>query len=291
MKHKFYSLAHSANNSNKIKKVKEVFMKRIIYTLIITVFLLSTSGLLAQSLQIKGTVRDDKGPLRGVTVIAKKSKSALQTDVAGNFTIQTSVGDTLVFTSAGYISEEVVVDNRTEYSVTMIGDVRSLEGVVVIGYGSKKKQYLTGAVSTVGAEVLQSKPITNSLAALQGEIPGTYIQRYSGQPGSEDYNLNVRGPSSKNGAGSPLVLIDGVVGSLDLLNPADIESISVLKDAQASIYGARAAGGVFLVTTKKGKGGAPKITYNNNSIRGLFCFSNLSHPFRGTGGFISLQSY
>ncbi|HKO79209.1 MAG TPA: SusC/RagA family TonB-linked outer membrane protein, partial [Chitinophagaceae bacterium] len=105
------------------------------------------------------------------------------------------------------------------------------------------------------------------LSALQGEVPGTFIQRYSGQPGSEDYNLNIRGPSSVSTNGtipSPLVLIDGIEGNLNLINPADIESISVLKDAQASIYGARAAAGVFLVTTKKGRGGAAKVTYSNN---------------------------
>ncbi|MGZ5189363.1 MAG: SusC/RagA family TonB-linked outer membrane protein [Flavisolibacter sp.] len=230
---------------------------------ILCLMILYGSAAIAQS-QVKGTVRDENGPLAGVNVLVKHSSRGTQTNSAGNFSIQAAFGDTLVFSSTGFMEQEMAVDSRTDYSVTLATDVHSMENVVVIGYGTKRKQFLTGAVSTIGAEAFQSKPVTNAYAALQGEVPGVFITRYSGQPGSEDFNLNVRGPSSKNGAGTPLVLVDGVVGSLDLLNPADIESISVLKDAQASIYGARAAGGVFLVTTKRGKGGAPKITYNNN---------------------------
>ncbi|HEY9362737.1 MAG TPA: carboxypeptidase-like regulatory domain-containing protein, partial [Chitinophagaceae bacterium] len=213
---------------------------------------------------VEGTVRDEKEPLAGVNVIVKHTNTGALTNASGHFNVRAAKGDTLVFSYTGYQTQEVAVDNRSNYSITLINQAQEMENVVVIGYGSKKKEFLTGAVSTVNAEVFQSRPITNAFAALQGEVSGTYIQRYSGQPGSEDFNLNVRGPSSINGAASPLVLIDGVVGNLALLNPSDIESISVLKDAQASIYGARAAGGVFLVTTKKGRGGATKITYNNN---------------------------
>jgi TonB-linked SusC/RagA family outer membrane protein len=218
--------------------------------------------------EVKGTVRDEKGPLAGVTVQVKHGSRGVTTNASGNFSIRANRGDTLVFTSAGYIAQETAVDDRGVYEVRLPVDVQSMENVVVIGYGSKRKQNLTGAVSTVGSEVFQSRPITTTLPALQGEIPGTFIQRYSGQPGSEDYSLNIRGPSSVSSADgsvpAPLVLIDGLEGNLNLLNPADIESISVLKDAQASIYGARGAGGVFLVTTKKGRGGAAKITYSNN---------------------------
>lgn len=202
-------------------------------------------------------------PLAGVSIQEKGTSAGTTTDNFGNYTLTVANNATLIISYVGYESQEVAVGDRTVVDVKLSGSVKQIDQVVVVGYGAKKKQNLTGAVSTVTSEVLQSRPITNALSALQGEIPGTFIQRYSGQPGVEGYDLNVRGPSSKNGAGSPLVLIDGVVGSLDLLNPADIESISVLKDAQASIYGARAAGGVFLVTTKKGRG-TPKITYNNN---------------------------
>lgn len=239
-------------------------MKKTIKTGICIFFLFYSLTSIAQNVKFEGTVNDSKGALPGASVVVKGTSKGVLTNSNGRFEIRTVKGNTLVISSTGYLKQEVVAGDNSTIDITLVTDVNSLEGVVVIGYGTRKKQNLTGAVSTVGSEVLQSRPITNALSALQGEIPGTFIQRYSGQPGSEDFNLNVRGPSSKNGAGSPLVLIDGVVGSLDLINPADIESISVLKDAQASIYGARAAGGVFLVTTKKGKGGAAKITYNNN---------------------------
>ena len=149
-----------------------------------------------------------------------------------------------------------------------------LEAVVAIGYGERKRANLTGAVASVDTQALQSRPITNTMAAIQGVVPGLLVQRASGQPGVEGFSLNLRGLSSipkeadklytANGGNSPLVLIDGIPGDLDLLNPADIASIDVLKDAAASIYGARASNGVFLVTTKKGKRGAPAFTYSSN---------------------------
>lgn len=231
--------------------------------MVLFLLVLYVPSVLAQS-EVRGTVAGEKGPLQGVSVLIKHTGRGTQTDEAGNFIVSAHKGDTLVVSFSGYLQQEVAVDDRMVYTITMNIDARAMDDIVVVGYGTRRKQFLTGSVSTVNSEVFKSRPAVNSLSSLQGEIPGTFIQRYSGQPGSEDFNLNVRGPSSKNGAGSPLVLIDGVVGSLELLNPADIESISVLKDAQASIYGARAAGGVFLVTTKRGRGGAPKITYTNN---------------------------
>lgn len=218
-----------------------------------------------KDIRITGKVTDAAGaPLAGVTIQEKGTNTGTTTDNFGNYTITVANNAALVISYISFETQEITVSGRTVIDIQLVPSAKLIDQVVIVGYGARKKQNITGAVSTVTAEVLQSRPITNALSALQGEIPGTFIQRYSGQPGVEGYNLNVRGPSSKNGASSPLVLIDGVIGSLDLLNPADIESISVLKDAQASIYGARAAGGVFLVTTKKGKGGAPKITYNNN---------------------------
>lgn len=217
------------------------------------------------TVRISGTVTDSTGmPIPGVTVLVKDTKSGTQTDGEGKFSLQLPPGRTLVFSYTGYLPQEVAIGNRTSLNVILATDVKSLESVVVIGYGTRKKQSLTGAVSTVGSEVIKSKPVTNAVAALQGEVPGLVIQRSSGQPGSEGFNLNVRGYSSTNGGNSPLVLIDGIAGSFDLLNPDDIESISVLKDASASIYGARAANGVILVTTKRGKKGTPSISYSNN---------------------------
>jgi len=140
-----------------------------------------------------------------------------------------------------------------------------LEAVVAVGYGEKRREDLTGAVTTVGPEALNGRPVTNTVAALQGALPGLIVQRGGGQPGVEDFDLNLRGVSSANGGNTPLVLIDGVPGNLDLLNPADIESITALKDAAASIYGARAADGALLVTTKRGTRSAPVFTYSNNT--------------------------
>src|SRR6267378_1251167 len=146
-----------------------------------------------------------------------------------------------------------------------------LEAVVAVGYGEKRREDLTGAVTTVGPEALNGRPVTNTVAALQGALPGLIVQRGGGQPGVEDFNLNIRGVSSYNPAdtlnavNTPLVLIDGVPGNLDLLNPSDIESITALKDAAASIYGARAADGALLVTTRRGTRSAPVFTYSNNT--------------------------
>src|SRR5690606_3528855 len=156
----------------------------------------------------------------------------------------------LVFSFIGYATQEIAVNNASTINVVLVRDVQQLDEVVVVGYGEKTRANLSGAVASVGSDVLESRPITDTRSALQGVIPGLYIQRGSGQPGAEGFNLNVRGISSTNGGNdlmqedsgnSPLVLIDGMPGNMDLLNPADIESISVLKDASASIYGARAA--------------------------------------------------
>lgn len=222
---------------------------------------------------ISGTVTDQEEglPIPGVNVIVKGTNRGTSTDVDGRFTITVpGSDDVLVFSFIGYVTQEVPVGSQTTIDISLARDVTQLNEVVVVGYGEKTRANLTGAVATVDSEVLESRPIIDTRTALQGVIPGLYIQRGSGQPGREDFNLNVRGLSSTNqgniegGGNAPLVLVDGIPGSLDLLNPADIESISVLKDASASIYGARAANGVILVTTKGGSKGAPKISYSTN---------------------------
>lgn len=241
-------------------------MKRTTFTLLYILLIFYSSCAIAQSLRVKGTVRSERGPLQGVSVVVKATGAGATTDAAGNFSIQANKSDTLSFSYSGYLPHEMEVGERAAFDILMSQNVAALEEVVVIGYGSKKREFLTGAVSTVNSEVMQSRPIANAMSALQGQVPGLVIQRSSGQPGAEGFDLNVRGYSSTNGGNSPLVLIDGIAGgNLDLLNPADIESISVLKDAAASIYGARAAGGVVLVTTKKGRKGIPKISYSTNA--------------------------
>ncbi len=212
-----------------------------------------------------GTVTDSAGmPMPGVTVLAKGTKLGAQTNGAGQFNLQVPSGSTLVFSFTGYLPQEIPVGSRTSFNISMNTDIKQLQSFVVVGYGTKQKENLTGAVSSVNAEVIKARPIANALSALQGEIPGVVIQRASGRPGAESFDLNVRGYSSTNGGNSPLVLIDGVPGDINLLNPDDIQSIDVLKDAAASIYGARAAGGVFIITTKRGQKGKPRINYSTN---------------------------
>lgn len=250
-------------------------MSRTIHVLIGFLFLLAGPVALAQVREVKGKVSDEKGPLQGVSVQVKHTQRGTSTDADGNFTLQADKNETLVFSSAGFTAQEVPVGNQTEFAITLVPNRQSLEEVVVVGYGTKKRQFVTGAVSQVGGEVLKSRPVTNALSGLQGEIAGVTIQRSSGQPGVEHLEVNVRGISTVSSdqwnqtvGNTPLVLIDGVASTMEqytLLNPEDIESISVLKDAAASIYGARAANGVFMVTTKKGrKNTAPRFSYSGN---------------------------
>ena len=228
---------------------------------------LVTETPLAYALTVTGNVTSshDNSPLPGVSVVVKGTTTGTTTDAEGNYSIALEDDNgILVFSFIGYTTQEIAVASQTTLDVSLVEDVTQLGEVVVVGYGEKRREQLTGAVGTITSDVLESRPITNTMAAIQGAMPGLIVQRSSGQPGAEDFKINVRGFSSIGGGNSPLILIDGIAGSLDLLNPADIESISVLKDASASIYGARAANGVFIVTTKKGKRGAPKITYSSN---------------------------
>jgi TonB-linked SusC/RagA family outer membrane protein len=234
---------------------------------IAVILLLASAPAYGQQVTGKITDADNSVPLPGVSILVKGTNTGSTTDADGKFSV--AVPDiqktVLVFSFIGYTTLEIPVNGQTEINLSMSPDITQLEEVVVVGYGEKKRANLTGAVGSVGSEALESRPITNTMAALQGVLPGLTIQRASGQPGNEDFSFNVRGVSSMNGTNAPLLLVDGVaVENLNLLNPADIESISVLKDAQASIYGARAASGVILVTTKKGKKGAPAITYSTN---------------------------
>jgi len=221
---------------------------------------------------IAGTVTAEGGaPLQRASINVIGTRLSTETDAAGRYTISSvPVGTHRVRARMlGYTPADtsVVVEEGQEAVMNFQLKARAieLEAVVSVGYGEKRREDLTGAVATVGPEVLEGRPITNTLTALQGAMPGLIVQRFSGQPGVEDFDLNLRGASSANGGNTPLVLIDGVPGKLDLLNPADIESITALKDAAASIYGARAADGVLLVTTKRGTRAAPVFTYSNNT--------------------------
>ena len=219
----------------------------------------------AQIKNVQGTVTDAKGvPMTGVSVTIDGSSIATITDNKGRYNINASPGTLLVFSYTGYLNTEIKVTSATSsVNATLAENPLSLENVVVVGYGSQKKVNLSGAVAQVSGKDLINRPVPNVTSALQGVLPGVTVLRGSGQPGSEGYDVRIRGFSSANSA-SALVLVDGIEQDLNLLDPNDIESISVLKDASASaIYGARAAAGVILVTTKQGRSGKTRITFNS----------------------------
>ncbi|QDH79402.1 TonB-dependent receptor [Echinicola soli] len=214
---------------------------------------------------ISGKVLDEEGiPIPGVNVIVKGTKRVTVTDLDGVFSFENISDDAiLVFSFIGFESQEITVTNKETVSVTLREDMSELQEVVVVGFGEQPKANLTGSVATVDSKDIENRPVTNVMNSLQGTAPGLTVTRSSGQPGNEGYDLNIRGISSVNGDNQPLVIVDGVEGSLELLNPNDIESVSVLKDAAASsIFGAKAANGVIMVTTKKGAVGKTTVTYS-----------------------------
>src|SRR5438876_10619815 len=227
---------------------------------------------------IAGRVTAEGGaPLARATVNVVGTRLTAEVDAAGRYSISSVPVGThrLRARMLGYAPADTSVDvaegQESVVNFQLKAQAVELEAVVSVGYGEKRREDLTGAVTTVGPEALSGRPVTNTVAALQGALPGLIVQRGGGQPGVEDFNLNLRGVSSYNPAdtlntaNTPLVLIDGVPGNLDLLNPSDIESITALKDAAASIYGARAADGALLVTTKRGSRSTPVFTYSNNT--------------------------
>lgn len=228
-----------------------------------TLFLYSV-GLSAQnSVTVQGQILDatSQEPLIGVSVVEKGTTNGTITDFDGNFSLKVNAGATVSFSYIGYLTQEMKAENAKGV-IRLREDSKTLDEVVVVGYGVQKKVNLSGAVSAIDGDAIAAKPSSDVLTSLQGEMPGVAVLRSSGQPGSETSGMRIRGFSSTN-ATQTLVLIDGIEGDLTLLNPNDIESISVLKDAAASaIYGARAAAGVVLVTTKNGKAGKPQISYN-----------------------------
>ncbi|WP_460432573.1 TonB-dependent receptor [Arachidicoccus ginsenosidivorans] len=215
-------------------------------------------------ISIQGTVTDPNGePLSGASVSVRGSAKAVITNLTGHFELSVDDADaTLIVSMVGYNNKEVSLKGQKEVHITLTPKVNNLDSIIIVGYGTQRKVDLTGAVATISGKELSNKPVPNAVAALQGALPGVTITRSSGQPGKESYGIRIRGFSSVNGS-SPLVLIDGIEGDMTLLNPDDIENVSILKDAAAAaIYGARAAAGVILITTKKGVVGATRVNFN-----------------------------
>ena len=230
-----------------------------------------------QTKKITGNVTNTAGePIIGATVLEKgNTTNGTITDIDGNFTINLPANATLSISYIGYITQEIQVGYQTSFKVVLKDDTKTLDEIIVVGYGSQKKANLTGAVSSVKMdEALGDRPLLNAADALQGAVPGLFVSNGGNAPGTSK-SFQIRGAYSlgvKNSDGTygntikPLVLIDNVEGEIDMINPEDIESINVLKDAaSAAIYGARAAGGVILVTTKRPKGASRfELNYNNN---------------------------
>lgn len=217
-----------------------------------------------QSKKVTGNVSDAEGPIIGASVVEKgNAGNGTVTDLDGNFSLNVKPGATIVITYIGYQKQEIVVGNQSNFNVTMKTDDKTLEEVVVVGYGVQKKKLVTGSTIEVKGDDIQKMNTTQVLGALQSQTPGVNIQAASGQPG-DGFKISIRGAGT-NGNTAPLYIIDGVAGDINNLNPADIERIDVLKDAAScAIYGSAAANGVILVTTKQGKLGKIQVSYDAN---------------------------
>lgn len=220
---------------------------------------------------IYGTIVDEMGePVIGASVVVKGTQRGTSTDVNGRFEIELEANENLAITYLGYKSQEISWKGESPLNITLREDTQLLDEVVVVGFGVQKKVNLTGSVSVIGAEELQSRPVSNVSQALQGLVPGMNFSYASGGTGGDigdEMSINIRGAGTigDGSSASPLILIDGMEGNMNMLNPQDIESISILKDAAASsIYGSRAPFGVVLITTKKGAVGKVSINYNNS---------------------------
>ncbi len=220
---------------------------------------------------VQGVVTDQNGePVIGASIRVQGSKHGTVTDLNGKFTL-TEANGPIEVSYIGYKTQVLRNVKGGNLKITLSEDTSLLDDVVVVGYGQQKKASLTSAISQIkGDEVFKDRSVSSTAVALQGEIPGLTVTRTSTRPGAENAAFQIRGDISVNGSSSPLIIIDGVTGSIDELNSMngnDIENISVLKDASAAIYGSRAAGGVILVTTKRGKEGKAKISYNGSISR------------------------
>lgn len=208
-------------------------------------------------IEVTGVVKDDaEFPIPGVTVIEKGTTNGTVTDLDGKYQLSVQEGASLVFSFIGYTTQTIAVDGRSYIDVFLQNDYGDLDEIVVVGYGTQKKSNLTGSVTDLKADKLVQTPVTNVKGLLIGQVPGLISNQNPGLPGQDDASLSIRG------FGDPLVIVDGIESNLDRIDPNDIETITVLKDASAAIYGARAGNGVILVTTKRGESGSMSVNYH-----------------------------
>ena len=240
-------------------------MKKLLLTFIIVFLPLILLG--QESIEITGSVlEDDTGmPLPGVNIVEKGTNNGTMTDFDGNYSIEVPEDAILVLSYIGYATKEIEVNGRNDIDIVLEQDAAALDEVVVVGYGVQKKVNLTGSVASVDGDMLENRAMTSVSAGLSGLLPGVSVNQSSGMPGADGGTIRIRGTGTLNQA-SPMVLIDGVEGSLNDVQANDIASISVLKDAaSAAIYGSKAANGVILITTKTGKSGEPVVNFTSNA--------------------------
>jgi TonB-linked SusC/RagA family outer membrane protein len=244
-------------------KMKHMYFRNSKILVILVFALVSNVAALAQERLVRGKVTAATGEtgIPGVTVVVKGTQSGSITNAGGEYEINAASGQVLIFSFLGYKSKEVTLGSETSLNVVLEDDVTMLNEVVAVGYGSQSRQTVTTSVAKLDTKVLKNVALSNAASSLQGTIPGLRVVNTSGQPGSAPTIL-LRGGASINSPGSPLVVVDGIVRTFNDVNPSDIESVEVLKDAASTaIYGARANNGVILVTTKKGKAGFSEIQY------------------------------
>ena len=256
-----FKLKYMPNYTCRFRPVKIIFLLLFVNSFF---FIQLASAQEVKTVTGKIFDNDTQESLSGATIKTKSTGKEVITDTDGRFEVQAANKDMLHISFIGYNQQDIPLHGQSTINVGLTPTSSLLDEVVVVGYGLQKKVNLTGAVSQVDKKMIENRPVTNALSALQGATSGVTITRSTGIPGQEGYNVQIRGLSSVNG-GDVLVVIDGAPGGdLATLNPDDIESISVLKDAAAAaIYGARAANGVILVTTKKGKAGKPSVNYTS----------------------------
>lgn len=237
---------------------------------------------------VTGIIEDQYGSVIGANVVEKGTTNGTITNMDGEFTLNVAANATLVITYIGYVEQQIPVNNQTRFTIRLVEDSQALEEVVVVGYGTQKKVNLSGSVVSVNMEELvESRPISNVSTALYGTAPGVYVNSSTNKPSNAgDADILIRGQGTLNNA-SPLVIVDGAESTMNSVNPQDIASISVLKDAaSAAIYGSRAANGVILITTKKGTAGSMKLDYN-----GYLSWETLNRPFDLISNYANYMEY
>ena len=266
---------------------KEVFS----ITLCFVLMALFSNAIAQNQRTISGTILDPDGEtIIGVNIVIKGTTTGTVSDINGSYELSADSDETIfVFSFIGFRTIEARVGTRTTIDINMEIETSTLDEIVVTGYGTQKKIDLTGAVGVVSADEIATRPITKASQALQGRIAGVWINQNSGEPGQDGAVIRIRGIGTLNDP-NPLILVDGIEAPMDNINPIDIESITVLKDAaSAAIYGSRAAHGVVLVTTKSGSKNK-KTTFNYSNFIGSSEATNLPEMITNSGQFMELRN-